>query len=142
MIAIRRVDGEAEAHDLRRLQELCFPADAVMDTTEGEWWLAWDDDDEAVGFACLSYPPMWAGKAYIPRVGVAGRARGRGLQRRLHRAQIARARSVGSRAVVTYVLWDNPASANNLSRLGFKVYVPREPYAKLGAIYYRLKLEN
>lgn len=128
------------AAELYDLDERCFPRDTREDTSAGAWWLALDGP-RVVGYASAladGDPNKWSdGYLYITRMGVLPEARGQGIQRRLGRAQIAYAHRLGCKGVHTYTLWYNAVSANNLIAIGFRRWVPTDPWVG-AAEYWRI----
>lgn len=137
-ISIRRVDGPANADDIYRLQSICLPDDTPAVVEKGDWWLAYDGD-ETVGFACLCKSASKINHGYLARAGVAPSHRGLGLQKRLIRVRLARARALGWDGVVTDTR-DNPPSANSLIACGFRCYEPALPYGASNTTYWRVTL--
>ena len=64
---------------------------------------------------------------------------GNGLQKRLIRARVAKARALGYKWVVTDT-YDNPASANSLIASNFKLFKPSDPWAGSGSLFWLRKL--
>jgi len=139
-ISIRRVNGPAHSDDIYRLQALCLPLDTPAVVEEGEWWLAYDGDD-AVAFACLCKSKSKANHGYLARAGVAPSHRGHGLQKRLIRVRLARAKALGWDGVVTDTT-HNPASSNSLIGCGFRCYEPAHPWSFDAAIYWRVQFRT
>jgi GNAT superfamily N-acetyltransferase len=135
-ILIRRVDGPANADDIYRLQALCLPEDTPAVVEKGEWWLAYDGED-AIGFACLARSQSKPNHGYLARAGVAPSHRGLGLQKRLIRVRLARAKAHGWDGCVSDTR-DNPASANSLIACGFRCYEPATAYGYDNTIYWRV----
>jgi hypothetical protein len=73
---------------------------------------------------------------YFSRVGVLRRHRGRGLQLRLMRVIEARSRRVGWHCIVSDTT-NNPVSANNFIRAGYRLYEPDVPWAWSHSLYWR-----
>lgn len=135
-ITIRRVDGPANADDIYRLQALCLPYDDPVVADKGEWWLAYDGD-EVVAFACLARSQSKPNHGYLSRSGVIPSHRGLGLQKRLIRVRLSRAKQHGWDGVVSDTR-DNPASANSLIACGFRCYEPATAYGHPETIYWRV----
>lgn len=94
---------------------------------------------DLAGFAGLAPSSRWADTGYLCRAAVLPDYRGRGLQKRLIRVRIAKARRLGWRWLVTDTR-QNPASANSLIDCGFRMFEPSEPWSFSDACYWRLKL--
>ncbi len=140
MIRVRRIDvddpayEEAIALDTRPGVGVGSEVPASADT---EWWVAetLDPDPEALDLdhreprpweviACAGGRVLEHGPYYLSRATVDPAYRGRGIQKRLIRARIARARRLGCPRVVTYTNAANVASGNALIRCGFKLAPP------------------
>jgi GNAT superfamily N-acetyltransferase len=131
---IREVSGPA-LNRVNVLQAQILPSDVPFDTGTGWWWIA-DNESADVGFAGLVQSRQWNDAGYLCRAGVRHSARGKGLQKRLIQVRERKARAVGLRYLVTDT-WNNPASANSLIACGFRMYLPRRPWAGEGALYWR-----
>jgi ribosomal protein S18 acetylase RimI-like enzyme len=92
-------------------------------SADTDWWGAWDGS-ELVGYAGGRL--IDTGAYYLSRAGVVPEYRGRGLQKRLIRVRVARARKLGAPRVVTYTNPINAASNNSLIACGFKTTKPWE----------------
>lgn len=142
---IQQVDGDDDdiADTLRELDEHCFNADhpggAVPDFTKGFWWLVLSRG-EAVGYAGLTQSTWHHTAGYFKRVGVRKDHTGQGLQRRLIDVRLRKARAHGWGFAITDCTTCNPASANSLIARGFKVFMPRTPWALDNSIYWRKTL--
>lgn len=135
---IVEVDGAAEARLLYRLHRDALPFDAPISTREGWWWIAYEGD-KPVGFAGMYPSTQWADCGYLCRAGVIESARGHGLQKRLIRARIRKARAMGMCWAITDT-YENPESGNSLIRCGFRLYQPTRPWGAEGVNYWRLGL--
>ena len=105
---------------------------------DGWWWVAFHDN-KPVGFAGLQPSNQWELTGYLYRAALTWEARGLRLQRRLIAARIAKARKLGWHWLVTDT-YSNPASANNLIAMGFRLYQPKRPWAAKGSLYWRMCL--
>lgn len=137
---VQEVDSTDEeiAETLRDLHDEIFRDTAPnIDTDRGHWWLAFaiDERREIAGFCGLT--PTYADPSlgYLKRAGVLQTHRGQGLQRRFVRVREARARRLGMRCLVTDTS-DNPSSANNLIRCGYRIYAPENPWGFRHTIYW------
>lgn len=135
---IVEVDGVAQAALLYKLQRQALPWDAPIGTDEGWWWIAYEGD-HPVAFAGVYRSAQFYDCAYLCRAGVIESAQGHGLQKRLIRARIRKARALGMCWVVTDT-FENPASGNSLIRCGFRLYQPTRPWGAEGVNYWRLGL--
>jgi GNAT superfamily N-acetyltransferase len=118
---IIRVDGRLHRMDLYDMQEVCFPGEDQWLVDEGDWWLVLEDEEEPVGFACLTEGYKHPDIGYLALAGVMPEARGHGLQRRLIAVREQRARELGRKRLLTYTR-QNPHSTMNLIRCGFEIY--------------------
>lgn len=141
MYRIRMVDGTEEeaAYVLGDLHRLTFLNSApIPDFDWGQWWLACRGD-KPIGFAGM-VPSTHARKSgYFCRVGILKPHCGRGLQLRLMRALEAQARRNGWDYVVSDTT-DNPASANNFIKAGYRLYQPESPWAWANTLYWRKRM--
>lgn len=143
---ITRVDGFDDdiADTIRELHEEVFSDSAPqIDPERGFWWLAFAADEarDIAGFCGLT--PTYGdptNTAYLKRAGVRMRHRGKGLQRRFVRVREALARRLGFKTIVTDTT-DNPSSANNLIRCGYRIYRPSEPWGFHHTIYWYKELQ-
>lgn len=137
---IREVDTDEEdaAEIVLDLHRATFPGVALPDLNVGLWWVA-SDEVGPVGFAGLT--PSTAGTriGYLKRAGVLASHTGKGLQRRFIRVREAAARRLGWKTLLTDTT-DNPASANNLARCGYKMFTPAEPWALKNSLYWWKRL--
>ncbi len=136
---IREVDGADEDHadDIAALHQQTFGASApAVDPAEGHWWLAYcGRDTMPCAFAGLTPSTLGDGIGYLKRAGVLPGHTGQGLQMRMIRARIARARRNGWHRIVTDTT-DNPRSANNLARAGFRMFAPDSPWGMPTTLYW------
>ncbi|MCP3367833.1 GNAT family N-acetyltransferase [Bradyrhizobium cajani] len=138
MYRIRCVDALDDdiAETLADLHQLTFfDAAAVPQFELGAWWLAYCND-EAVAFAGVVPSTYARNSGYFSRVGVLQRHWGRGLQFKLMRAIEARGRRSGWDSIVSDTT-DNPVSANNFIRAGYRLYEPELPWAWSHTLYWR-----
>ena len=123
---------------LRALQKLCLPYDKPYDTRKGYWWIATDEGIDTA-FAGLVPSSRWCDTGYLCRAGVAPSSRGKGLQKKLIRVRVAKAKALGWSWLITDT-HDNPASANSLIACGFKMFEPSIPWGIRGTLYWRRKI--
>jgi len=143
MYKIRAVDTEDDEiietlDDLHR--QTFFESAAVPKFALGSWWLAYHGAD-AVAFAGVVPSTQERNSGYFCRVGVLRGHWGRALQLRLMRAMEAHARRRGWHSIVSDTT-DNPASANNFIRAGYRLYVPEVPWAWSHTLYWRKRLKR
>ena len=135
-IHIVDADDEDVAETIADLHRLTFFDGASLPQFEfGAWWLAYHNDD-AVAFAGVIPSTHVRNGGYFSRVGVLRRHWGRGLQLRLMRAIEARGRRIGWRSIVSDTT-DNPVSANNFIKAGYRLYEPDVPWAWSNTLYWR-----
>ena len=139
MIRISRVNPLDYKEELERLQKTCLPQDIPYPIKRGEWWLAFNENGKAVAFACLSPSYRFSNGGYLSRAGVCPSARGQGLQRRLIKVRIARAKKL-KYAWLFSDTRGNPYSGNNLFACGFKMFEPKAPWGYTNQVYWRMKL--
>jgi GNAT superfamily N-acetyltransferase len=141
MYRIRIVDASDDdiADTLADLHQLTFFDAAALPQFElGAWWLAYHGD-EAVAFAGVVPSTHIRNGGYFSRVGVLQRHWGRGLQCRLMRVIEARGRRIGWESIVSDTT-DNPVSANNFIRAGYRLFEPQVPWAWSHTLYWRKRL--
>lgn len=114
---LRRTD---DRRTVEALHVLCFPNDES--DLDGQLWLLYDDDDNAVGFCSARELEHEPGVVFLSRAGVLPSAQGKGLQRRMINARLQWAREVGAKWAITYTAPKNYPSMVNLLKCGFKLY--------------------
>jgi GNAT superfamily N-acetyltransferase len=124
---------------LTYLQKKCLPYDTPYETDCGHWWIAFDETNKPVGFAGLVRSSTWYNCGYLCRAGVITDYRGKGLQKRLVRVRLAKAKKLGWDWAITDTT-ANPPSSNSLINQGFKLYEPTKPWAYKHSLYWRKKL--
>jgi GNAT superfamily N-acetyltransferase len=137
---IAEVDGTDEeiADTLRELHDEIFLDSAPQIIPEsGYWWLCYaiDEGRELAGFCGLTPTYADASIGYLKRAGVRRGHRGQGLQKRFVRVREAKARKLCMRSIVTDTS-DNPSSANNLIKCGYRIYCPENPWGFNHTIYW------
>lgn len=141
MYRIRIVDASDDdvADTLSDLHQLTFIDTAPVPQFDvGAWWLAYHGED-AVAFAGVVLSTYARNSGYFSRVGVMQRHWGRGLQLRLMRAVEARGRRIGWDSIISDTT-NNPVSANNFIRAGYRLYEPEVPWAWSHTLYWRRPL--
>lgn len=144
---IREVDAfdDEIALDIMLLHDLTFGSGKSAtasrpDLAAGHWWLAYHlDDPMPVAFAGITPSTLGPAIGYLKRAGVLPAHAGHGLQRRLIRVRVSRARRNGWHRVVTDTT-DNPRSANNLAAEGFRMFTPAAPWAFPTTLYWQKQL--
>lgn len=138
MYRIREVDGHEDeiADTLADLHRLTFFDSASVPAFDrGHWWLAYHET-VPVAFAGVVSSTHACNAGYFCRIGVLRRHRGNALQLRLMRALESRARHNGWNSIISDTT-DNLASANNFIRAGYRLYIPRHPWAWPNTLYWR-----
>ena len=143
MYRIREVDATDEENaeiirDQNAIVDATFPHLTDDELERGYWWLAYEGE-RPVAFAGLIQARGSNDTGYFKRAGVLPCARGNGLQLRLMRARIAKAKKLGWTWIVSEST-GTAHSANNFILAGFKVYYPAEPWAFKTSIYWIKKL--
>ena len=123
------------------LQKVCLPADKIYQITKGHWYVVYTQDNEAVGFGGVVPSSRWADTMYLCRAGITRAHQGQGLQKRLIRERIKVAKALGMNWVITDTN-ENPASANNLIAMGFKMFEPSEPWGFKTALYWKYRIKH
>jgi len=126
---------------LALLQKTCLPADKIYPATKGYWYVIYTQSGEAVGFGGIVPSSRWSDTMYLCRAGVTRAHQGRGLQKRLLRARIRKAKALGMNWVITDTN-ENPASANSLISVGFKMFEPSEPWGFKTALYWKYRIHH
>jgi len=123
------------------LDEICFPADVRTSLDGALWWLV-TLGKEVVGYAGLRpcQMPQNRGAAFLCRVGILRKHRGRGLQKRLIRVRERAARAAGIDEVITYTAAWNLPSANSLISCGYRLYRPESLWGGDTSLYWRKRL--
>ncbi len=140
-IHIRNVDPRKPAivTTLTYLQKKCLPYDKPYDTSQGWWWIVYDED-KPVGFAGLVRSSSWSDTGYFCRAGILSSHRGQGIQKILIRMRLRKAKKMGYRWVVTDTR-DNHPSSNSLISCGFRLFTPTNPWAYSDTLYWRKRLD-
>jgi hypothetical protein len=138
---IREVNGKTKQKQkvLLRLQKEILPSDEPCDTTQGHWWIVYTEHGHAVGFGGMVQSLQFTDCVFFLRAGVCYEHTGKALQKRLLKARIRKAKSMGFNWAVS-TTYDNPASANSLINCGFKMYDPSKPWGANGTCYWRIKI--
>ena len=142
---MRYVIREADTRDpevaalLTRMQLECLPGDRPDSVATGHWWICLTDTGKPAGFCSLKPSVRWQETGYLSRAGVLPAHQGRGLQKRMIRVRIARARRLGWKWLLSDTS-ENPASANSLIACGFKLYEPTTPYGLKTSLYWRRRV--
>ena len=124
---------------LMYLQKRCLPGDKPMKIDRGHWWIAYAENGKPVGFAGLTRSSQWTNAGYMCRAGVLPEYQGHGLQKKLIQVRIQKARRLNWEWLITDTT-NNPASANSLIAMGFRMYMPSVPWAWKHSNYWRLNV--
>ena len=127
-----RAARDEEVEEIVALDRATLPESKPSIDTD--WWGAWEDD-ELVGYAGARL--LGNGAYFLSRAGVVESHRGIGLQKRLIRVRVAKARSLLALRAVTYTATHNAPSSNSLIACGFKIYVPEVAYVGNDVVYWR-----
>lgn len=135
------VDGPACRADIERLHTDLFGGgrSAVPLLHKGYWWLAYEGG-EVVAFAGLVHSSHYQKTGYLCRAGVAGHSQGQGIQKKLIRARVAKARRLGWHFAMCDTHTRNPASANSLISCGFKMFVPFRKWNGRDHVYWQRRI--
>jgi len=123
------------------LQKTCLPHDKIYPLTKGYWYVVFSETGEAVGFGGIVPSTRWSDTMYLCRAGVVPTHQGQGLQKRLIRQRIKVAKRLGMRWVITDTN-ENPASANSLIAIGFKMFEPSQPWGLRTALYWKYRTKH
>jgi GNAT superfamily N-acetyltransferase len=127
-----RAARDDELEEILALDRATLPES--VPSADTDWWGAWDGP-ELVGYAGARL--LGNGVYFLSRAGVVESHRGHGLQKRLIRCRVRRARALLAPRAVTYTATHNAPSSNSLIACGFRVYEPEETYAGDDVIYWR-----
>jgi len=126
---------------LVKLQKETLPYDKPLAAVKGVWFIAYAENGDPAGYAGIVQSTQWGDTAYLCRAGVLYKYRGNGLQKRLIKARIRAAKTMGFNWLISDTS-DNAPSANSLISAGFRMYDPSKPYALHNSLYWRLKLKE
>jgi len=122
------------------LQKKILPADTPSPTDRGHWWIVYAECGKPVAFAGLVRSIRWTDTGYLCRAGVMDGFTGNGLQLRMIKARLRKAKELGWAWCITDTT-DNPASSNSLINAGFKLYTPANPWGFSRALYWKRKID-
>jgi GNAT superfamily N-acetyltransferase len=105
----------------------------------GYWWMVTTEKGEGVGFAAMKQSAQFGDCVFFHRSGIMEEHTGQGLQKRLIKARMRKAKNMGFNWAVSDTT-HNPASSNSLINCGFKMYQPSKPWGWKHTCYWRLKL--
>lgn len=139
MVKFRRVNLTPELKQkLHKMQKICLPHDAPYFPEIAKYWAGFDQG-EPVAFCIIAPSMRWSDTVYLARAGVLPSHRGQGLQRRMITIRERWARRNGFVWAITDTA-ENPASANSLMSLGYRMFDPSKPWALDYSLYWRKKL--
>lgn len=140
-IKIRAVDGldpKIQAM-LIWLQLVTLPADPVVESTDGYWWIGYYCN-LPVAYVGMLTVESWPKAGYIARVGVMSDYRGQGLQKRLLAICERKARAIGWKHLIS-TTYCNPASANSFVARQYRIYEPQIRWGAEETIYWIKKIQ-
>ena len=126
---------------ITRLQKRCLPSDTLYAPLIGWWHIVFDERMEPVAFSGLVPSLRWTDTVYLCRAGVLKEHRGRGIQKRLIKARLKKAKALGMNWAITDT-YNNPASANSIIACGFQCFDPTVPWGDTGTIHWRCKISH
>lgn len=103
-----------------------------------EWWVMVNNKNEIVSYCGSIYSKE--GICIFNRAWVDKRYRGRGIQKRMIRLRLKRAKQF-CKIAITYTTLDNYQSVNNLTSCGFKYYSPEYAYGGRQMLYFMHEFE-
>jgi len=137
-----RIYREYDLDRVSSLDKAVFSsADPDIDL-QGMWWTARNEDKLPVAYAGMKL--YWTEDgvvSYFHRVGVILSCRRMGLHQRLIQTRLKAAKEEGCVSAITYTMYYNAISNNNLINAGFRQYYP--DYTWVGVddvIYWRKQL--
>jgi GNAT superfamily N-acetyltransferase len=137
-----RVRRDEDLELIRRLDADVFPKGVLLDDHDlktSAWWVVWYKG-KAVGYAGAKVLGS-QGLVYFVRSGVVPYARGKGMQEALIQARINWARKQPKvTSLITYTLFSNHPSSNNLIKRGFELYTPEDNWVGDDVLYWMLEL--
>ena len=140
---IRQVDiGDKDIQNaLMGLQLSILEGTKPAKVDVGYWWIVYTDENEAVGFAAMKQSAQFTDCVFFHRSGVCEEHTGNGLQKRLIKARMRKAKHMGFNWAVSDTTL-NPASSNSLIACNFRIYQPSKPWGWKHTNYWRLKLTH
>lgn len=119
---------------LEYLNSTIFPEDHILDFDKDVWWIV-THRGKPVGFCGLSEFPR-EGFVFLKRAGVLYEHRGLRIHRKMIKTRLNYAKTRDFSQIITYTLVDNPSSANNLIKAGFRLYLPENRWVGNNALYW------
>jgi predicted GNAT family acetyltransferase len=104
------------------------------------WWGVFTSSGQLIGVGGMLQSAIEEDTFYLNRSYIQPEHRGHGLQRKLIKARVARAKELKG-AFATSDTFNSPHSTNNLLGCGFRAYSPAEPWRGTdGTVYWRVRL--
>ena len=126
---------------LNKLQKRCLPYDDLYAPLIGWWYVVFNDDKEPIAFSGLVPSKRWNDTVYLCRAGVVREYRGQGIQKRLIKIRLKKAKALKMNWAITDT-YDNPASTNSLIACGFRLFNPTTPWGTTNTLHWRHKITN
>lgn len=123
---------------IRWMDKVCFPDEESCSFDGAYWWFAYNENNNLVGYAALTYFPD--NLAFLSRVGVLPGYRGGGLQCKFIRRREREARKNGVTRLVTYTAPAGVVSSNNMIKCGYRLYTPEVWWGLRHGLYWEKKL--
>lgn len=123
---------------LREMQKICLPEDRPYFSERSTYWVGFDDQ-KPVAFCIASPSVRWSDTVYLARSGVLPSHRGQRLQKRMISIRERWARRNGYVWAITDTA-ENPASANSLISMGYRMFDPSQPWGLDYSLYWRKQL--
>lgn len=127
-----------ELSQIRHMDAVCFPDDDADVTETAVWWVV-THNNELIAYGGMEFVGN-GDVGYIHRAGVLPAWRGRGLQKRMIRAQLLYARRLQLKRIVSYTTPTATASGNNLVDCGFRLYRPDFLWGDTDWLYFKRDL--
>ena len=106
---------------IARLQLRAAKELPVLDFEPREWWVAKAENSDVAGYAAMRITKDFA---WLSACYVFSKFRGAGIQKRLIRCRLIKAKKQGCKSVYTYTANGNHPSQNSLIACGFKTCDP------------------
>ena len=132
---------EKTVKEVKRLDKILFSGDKRIDTSKYWVWVVRHEGKPiAYGAMRACEAEVNKGLVLLTRAGVLPAWRGKGIQKKLIRLRVRKAKSLGYDTAIAYVMGMNCASSNALIGCGFRLYHPSDLYAGYRTIYLRKQL--
>jgi len=133
------VNSKRVQNTLTRLQSEILDGTKPAKINIGYWWIVYTETNKAVGFAAMKQSSQFSDCVFLHRSGISDEHTGNGLQKRLIKARLNKAKHMGFNWAVSDTTL-NPQSTNSLINCGFKMYQPSKPWGWKHTCYWRLKI--